>query len=737
MTSRNSSPIFPAGELSASNPIAQFICGDFSVNYILDARTSAVGLRLLPLESADRVVNHRKHLETPEILGLPAAVLPALAYHGYESLVEIKLAEDDSGGGFSGGRSMRLNPTVDGLRLVKQQIEHHPRGGFTVRTFLRGKRDFLCTHVLHFDAGDEAVTVHTEFENQGTTPLTLEMLSSFSLGYLSPFDAEDSVERLKVHRFRSLWSSEGRHEAVSLEDLHLERSWGSYSVVNERFGQVGSMPVRGFFPFVAIEDVTEGVFWGAQLGCSSSWQMEIYRRDDKISLSGGLADREFGHWMKRIAPGERFATPAAFLCTAKAGLDAFCQRLTRMQAKPLASLPAIEADLPILFNEWCSSWGLPTPAFIDQTAKRLQEAPVRIFVIDDGWAEKPAGTSQFNGDWNVERHRFPDGLRPVTDSLREKGFIPGLWFEFEICTEGTEAFKLDAHKLRRDGRILKVGTRHFWNFNDPWTFQYLTEKVIARLRDDGFGYLKVDYNDTIGLGCDDADSLGEGLRKHISGVQRFFRKLREELPDLIIEVCASGGHRLEPAMLSLAAMGSFSDAHESLDIPIIAANLHRLILPRQSQIWAVLHKTDSLQRIHYSLAACFLGRACLSGEIATLTEEQYDLVKDDLLFYTEIKGLIRDGESRLYREINPSYRNPKGWQVVTRKLRSGKEALLVVAHAFDESAGQKFSLPLPEGKTWVAQREMGIGIKCHLENGHTLSFQIERNFSAYVGYFLA
>jgi alpha-galactosidase len=50
----------------------------------------------------------------------------------------------------------------------------------------------------------------------------------------------------------------------------------------------------------------------------------------------------------------------------------------------------------------------------------------------------------------------------------------------------------------------------------------------------------------------------------------------------VIENCASGGHRLEPSFMGLTSMASFSDAHETRDIPVIAANLHRLIQPRQS-----------------------------------------------------------------------------------------------------------------------------------------------------------
>ena len=43
------------------------------------------------------------------------------------------------------------------------------------------------------------------------------------------------------------------------------------------------------------------------------------------------------------------------------------------------------------------------------------------------------------------------------------------------------------------------------------------------------------------------------------------------------ELCASGDHRLEPGMLGLFDFASLSDAHECTAIPIVAANLHRVM----------------------------------------------------------------------------------------------------------------------------------------------------------------
>lgn len=92
--------------------------------------------------------------------------------------------------------------------------------------------------------------------------------------------------------------------------------------------------------------------------------------------------------------------------------------------------------------------------------------------------------------------------------------------------------------------------------------------------------------------------------------------MRRELPELVIEICSSGGHRLSPAWMQLGTMASFSDAHESIEIPIIAANTARMIPMRHNQIWAVLHPDDDDRRLGYSLAAGMLGRLCLSGEVA-------------------------------------------------------------------------------------------------------------------------
>ena len=542
-------------------------------------------------------------------------------------------------------------------------------------TILEAIEGFAATHFVHWPQDALFIRVWTEFVNLSGVPLTLDLLSSFSFSGLTPFHPSDAPGRLRMHRIRSAWSAEGRVETRTIESLHLERSWTGHGIVCERFGHAGSMPVQAFFPVVAIEDTAAGVIWGAQLGQAASWQLEVFRRGDDLSVSGGLADREFGHWWKRVEPGESFATPAAVLACVGGDFQDLCHALTTSQQAATANQPAVEEDLPAVFNEWCSSWGNPTHDSLVATARRLRGSGIRYLVIDDGWAERPGPGFQQNGDWNVNRTAFPAGLKATCDAIRAEGLVPGIWFEFEVCNDGSQAWALTDHQLRRDGRVLRVGTRRFWDFRDPWTATYLTGKVIALLREKGLGYLKIDYNDTIGVGVDGPDGPGENLRQHLAGVQRFIREIRRQLPQLVIENCSSGGHRLVASMQELCAMGSYSDAHETLELPIIAANLHQVILPRQCQVWAVLRQDDTLRRLDYSLAATFLGRVAISGDLALLDDAQMERLRAALAFSRLAAPVIANGRSRLFREIGESWRYPSGWQVLRRESSDGQRIL--------------------------------------------------------------
>ena len=705
-------------------PLSTYHFGDMRVDYVKDPECQTVGLFLYPNDMADELVSHR------EFLSWKPQEFPNTRAQKLESLVQFKLLGDPLDG-FSQGITMHNSETLSSLQYSRQ--EKIQRGDETeIITYLDSVRGYSCEHHLRYFQGDEALTFFTTIRNNGSKKISLEMLSSFSLGGITPFASDDAPNRLHFHRFRSFWSAEGRHISQRIEELHLERSWSGHGVRSDRFGQVGSLPVHGYHPFAAIEDRGAGVFWGATLAWSGSWQMELYRRDDQLSLSGGLADRELGHWFKNLMPGESFTGPQAYVTTFKGDFDDLCQRLTAMQSKAAEQAPDSEQALPVLVNEFCTTWGNPTHERVCALARRLKDSGAKYFVIDAGWYRGENGDWSSNqGEWTPSRELFPNGIVATANFIREQGLIPGLWFEFEVVGSRSKLFdQMVDHFLKRDGIPVLAGQRRFWDFRDPRVRDYLHEKVVCFLRDSGFGYIKVDYNETIGIGVDGAESLGEGLRQHILYVQDFFRQMRKELPDLVIEVCASGGHRLEPSMMALASMASFSDAHESQEIPIIAANLHRLILPRQSQIWAVLHASNLPQRLIYSLAAGFLGRLCLSGELDQLDEKQWALVQEIIRFYSHVAPIIKNGRSRLYQRIGLSWQHPQGIQAVLRTSMDNRQALLVV-HSFAKPLPDEMIVDLPHGNWRIAGVLPGTSIDLEM-TGNQLRIQPAREFEGRV-----
>lgn len=663
------------GPLAHLELLATHIIGTVELVYWLDKKSGRVQLGAHPHARRDELATHRGSFSL-------------------ESLVQLKIRGDAYAGGFVSGLTMRDSPSVANLKFESQNVVVEGEKT-TISTVLVSYSDkkYRCQHDLWFFQGENGFRTNATFFNDGAMPLDLELLASFHLGGLSPFLSRDEPNRLILHRARSFWSAEGRFSSEKIEDLGLEAAWAPFGFRVEKFGSVGSMPVRAFFPFVAIEDTHAKVVWGAQLAWHGSWQIEVARRDDFLSLSGGLADREWGHWLKTVAPGEIFTSPTAILSCVSGDLDDFCHEITSLGRRALKNQPVSEREMPIVCNDWCTHWADTNHEKIVAMARRLSGTPVKTLVIDDGWQDRPGEGMQMVGDWKVHPTRFSN-LRKTCDEIRAQGLIPGIWFEFESCTSTALAWNETDHFLHRDGEVLQVGARRFWDLRDAWTRDYLSKKVIGLLRDCGFGYLKVDYNDSIGFGVDGAESAGEGLRAHLECVREFFQKIRRELPDLVIENCSSGGHRLVPNLLEICAQASFSDAHESLEIPIIAANLHRLILPQQNQIWAVLHASDEQKRLAYSLAAGFLGRLCLSGEIAGLSAAQMDLVNRALAFYDEISAVIRDGKARRFGLSALSYRHPSGFQAVRFQT---PHKFLVVIHTFAQNAPQTIDVPLCEG----------------------------------------
>jgi alpha-galactosidase len=677
---------------------------DMHLSYYIDIENEWTGMTLIPACMKDEVVKNK--------------------LYDAEPLIQVKIIGDNYPFNYSQGRTLRNSETARAMRYVDQKI-FSEESTTSIVTYLQDSRGLCYKHyVRYFDCSD-VIEVSCKIVNNTDKDIRLEMLSSFTLGGLTPFIDGLAKGSMVLHQIKSTWSNEGRLVSLPIEEYQLEPSWKPSGANGIRFGQVGSMPNREYFPFVGVEDIKNGVCWGVQLDIASSWQLEAYRKDNALIISGGLADREKGHWIKTVKKGDSFTTPKAVLSTVKGNIDLLCQRITENIRKDL-NLPASEYNMPLLFNEFCTTWGNPDEQLVRNIVDEIEGKGFTYFIIDAGWYKKSIESdAKWNiqlGDWIPNKDLFPNGIDKLVDYIHSKGMKAGIWFEPENCGKESEAFYKEEFLLKRDGYPVTSGARRFLDMKKPEVLEMLDEKVIKFLKDNKFNYIKIDYNANIGIGSDGEDSLGEQLRQSVLASQKFFEHIQKEVPEIVIENCASGGHRLVIPFMERTSMSSFSDAHECNSIPIIAANMHRMILPRQSQIWVVIQKEQPISKYYYQMASAMLGRLCLSGNILGLESEKWDIINEGINMYKQVSHIIDFGISRIYGNHILSYYEPEGWQAVIRKSTQNNEVLVVI-NSFNNSPSV-IEVPLEDNFT-ISKTYFRDGITAEIRGNRLIVYGIK------------
>lgn len=638
--------------------INTYTFGDIKASYILNVAERAV-LIIYPADTTPEIMNERNS-----------------ATYQRASLAHIHLSEH-SNGIFS--NSFKLSETLDTLKFKEQRVEETTEYTLIV-TDEKAPDGYGIRHYLKYIHGEKGLCVQTEFYNNAQRELRLEYLTSVSLDNLGMFIADNESNKLVFHRFKAGWSMEGLLQSDTLTAIGLERAWATAGECI-KLGAVGSRPVREYHPYAAVEDTENGISWGVYLAHNASWQMELARATDNISLSIGIADSVTGLWSKRICHGETFTSPVAYVSVTHGGIAELSNRMLSMRHRNIDKVGEKD-DMAIAFNDYAMTWGKPSEKKMLAVADILKKGKTKYLVTDAGWYAPAKAV----GDWNVDMHTFPSGLKGYCDKVRALGFIPGVWMEFERAAPKASIYNDDEKMITKDGHavvghVINGGLGKFFDFSKPEVIEYLDRKIIGQLKEAGVGYLKIDYNASMGAGIDGEDSAGENLRRQMELVREYIKKIKERIPDIVIENCASGGCRLEPSMMDITDMSSASDTHEVVECAVVSANLHYLTPPRQNQIWASLHPEYSAERFTYVISQAFLGRLCWSGDIINLSQAQIEEMFNAENFYEKVCHIIKHGNSYIYRTDKCSFQNPVGTQAVIRYSEDGNEAL-VVAHAF-------------------------------------------------------
>jgi alpha-galactosidase len=216
----------------------------------------------------------------------------------------------------------------------------------------------------------------------------------------------------------------------------------------------------------------------------------------------------------------------------------------------------------VVFEEMCRATEENQIGFIDGYLRA--RLPITHVWMDAGWypcrLQKQGGNAwPLVGTWEVDRTRFPRGLRPVTDHAHRQGLKTLLWFEPERVAPGSwlHAERQPWLLGREDQRALAPTAaprdsddlwRGSWmlDLGRPEVRAWVVERVSTILTEEGIDVYRQDFNFNPLPHWRANDTPGrEGVTEnhHTAGYLAWWDALRARFPGMLLDACASGGRR--------------------------------------------------------------------------------------------------------------------------------------------------------------------------------------------------
>ncbi len=307
--------------------------------------------------------------------------------------------------------------------------------------------------------------------------------------------------------------------------------------VDVRFEPSGGRSTNGEWPYYQIRWGQEGLI--AVVAWPGQWATRFQRDDgDSLRLRAGQERTHF-----TLHSGEEVRSPLVVL--------QFSRR-DRLTAQNLwrrwmlaHNVPRTNNTLPPPMFTSCSGGFFPGLKCNEQDELRFINAfashgvKLDYWWMDAGWY--PCDQWPTIGTWEVDRTRFPQGLRAISDHLHAQNTKLILWFEPERVAPGTWLYEQHASWL-----LGNDGEQKLLNLGNAEARSWLIEHIDRLIVDENIDLYRQDFNmDPLAYwrAADEEDRQGITEIRHVEGYLAYWDELRRRHPDMLIDSCASGGRR--------------------------------------------------------------------------------------------------------------------------------------------------------------------------------------------------
>ncbi|CZF80535.1 Alpha-galactosidase [Grimontia marina] len=423
-----------------------------------------------------------------------------------------------------------------------------PRAGLEVRS------------TLVLDEDSDVLTLNHKLTNTGSKDYSLHRLA------LTLPVNDDFLDLISFH---GRWSHEFQQQRLSFKH-------GGLMQENRR-GRTSHESFPGLIALQKDTNELQGDVIGVHLGWSGNHRIQAQVKSDGrryLQAEALLAPGEIS-----IAPGESFSTPNLYAVFSTQGLNGMMQRFHHFVRNQVVNFPQT-AMRPVHFNTWEGIYFDHKPQRIMEMATAVARLGVERFILDDGWFTNRDDDTRALGDWQVDKRKYPEGLKPVIEHINQLGMEFGLWVEPEMVSKNSALFR--AHPdwmLGMDelGYQQPAGRNQFvLDLQNPDAFDYLLSSLNNLMTEYNIGYLKWDMNRELVQPAHQGNAAYHG---QTLAFYRLIDALREKHPYVEIESCASGGGRVDFEVLKRTQRFWTSDCNDALERQTIQRGMQLFFPP--------------------------------------------------------------------------------------------------------------------------------------------------------------
>jgi len=569
-----------------------------------------------------------------------------------------------------------------------------------------------------------AVEHSIHIENLSGRELWLPMVDSLRLGWRGV--SQTSLRNFYVEKGADTPSAHGVHLDAVTDGYKWTGKSSTYAHPIEGEGRE-IVPAE-----IVYDEAGEQSGWYGGIEFSGRTRISLDRAGDKLQTVLGL-NPEPGPYKTRLAPGENFDTPTAFLGAFSGGPDGAGNQL-RPWVRAVLTNPKAWQDpqYPLMVN---NSWG--SGMQVDEAlALRMigesKELGLEMFHVDAGWFRGV-------GDWYPDAKKFPHGLAYIADEAHRQGLRFGIWVDWTQAALDTGAGALNVHDPKvRDW--LSADVPADWkpeefkgqtiDIGDPAAHAYAAGEVKRIVEDYHLDMLEHDgYLVTEGCTREDhphAPPVQSSMKKHhdsgfdfylasnstdvsyyaVRAYYEIYGRLRREHPGLLLEICNDGGRMMDFGSASHGDYFSITDTYDPLSNRRAFFDTSYVLPTAMLESYVEKWPTPRLANFLYMLRSGMMGWTTIMLDTTVWSAEQHDAARNAIeLYKLQLRPLIRD--ARLYHVSD----RPDGvhWDGVEYYDPARKAGVL---YAFRGSVGDE-----EQHRFVLAGLDAKANYKMHFEDG--------------------